>query len=186
MNLFHLGSNLFTSSYTPFLRGNGLSNFEILGLDIFLAVINALAILNRFSDVSRMGDPAVPVEFFMLRGIAFLLGGLGSLYLLGRPALYLTLLLYLLMGLANTNIVIGMNKLIYDKLPAGGEGGTLGVYSSLNNFCILVGSLVSGSISLLFGFHVTFFLASLVLFISATAVEWHFHPKRVWDDDPYE
>jgi len=135
--------------------------------------------------VSRVGDPAVPVEFFVLRGVAFLLGGLASVFTPGHPVLYVSILLYLLMGAASTNLTIGVHKMIYDRLPAGGEGGTLGVYNSLNNICILAGSLISGALSLLAGYYVTFFLASIVLFVSATLMEWHFHPERSWEDDPY-
>ena len=186
MSLYFLGSNLFTTSFTPFLRSNQLSYLEIVSLDIFLSVINALAIMNQLSNVSRRGDPAIAVEFFSLRAIAFLLAGFGAIYFTGCPILYLTVLLYLMIGIAQTNITIGMNKMMYDRLPSGIEGGILGVYSAFNNTAIFFGSLVSGSISLILGYHITLLLASLFLFTSASLMEWHFHPIRSWDDDPYQ
>ena len=186
MSLYYLGSNLFTTSFTPFLRSNQLSYLEIVGLDIFLSIINALAIMNQLSDVSRRGDPAIAVEFFSLRAIAFLFAGLSAIYFTGRPILYLTIPLYLMIGMAQTNITIGMNKMIYDRLPSGLEGGILGVYSALNNSAILCGSLFSGSISLILGYQITFLIAGLLLFTSASLMEWHFQPTRSWDDDPYQ
>jgi hypothetical protein len=85
------------------------------------------------------------VEFMSLRAIAFLFGAIESLYFFGRSVLYATLLLYLLIGMAYTNITIGINALLYRFLPKEGQGATLGVYSALNSIAMFLGSSSVGT-----------------------------------------
>lgn len=183
--LFYLAANLFFTSYTPFLKANNLSYLEIVGLDLFITVINALASMPRFSRLSKKGDPGTIIEFLSLRAIAFLLGAVASLYFTGHPVFYVTLLLYLLIGMAYTNFAIGVNTMLYRFLPEGRQGGTLGVYSALNSVAMFAGSLVSGSLSFYYGYAVTFLLASVSLFGAASLFEWHFKPRRRYEEEPF-
>jgi MFS family permease len=183
--LFSLAANLFFTSYTPFLKSNSLSYLEIVGLDLFVTVINALASLPRFSRLSKRGDPGLIIEFLSLRAIAFLLAAVTSLYFTGHPVFYVTLLLYLLIGMAYTNFAIGVNTMLYRFLPEGRQGGTLGVYSALSSFAMFAGSLASGSLSFYLGYAVTFLLASVSLFGAASLFEWHFKPRRQYVEEPF-
>ena len=182
--LFFLGANLFFTSYTPFLKANNLSYLEITGLSIFITCINGLASTQRFSGVSKKGDPGMIVEFLSLRAMAFLFAAIESLYFFGHDVLYVTLLLYLLIGMAYTNITIGMNALLYRFLPKEGQGGTLGVYSAINSVAMFLGSFLSGNISFFFGYSLTFLLSSIALFGAASLFEWHFKPRRTVDEEP--
>ena len=182
--LFFLGANLFFTSYTPFLKANNLTNLEITGLSIFITCINGLASAQRFSGLSKKGDPGMIVEFLSLRAMAFLFAAIESLYFFGHDVLYVTLLLYLLIGMAYTNITIGMNSLLYKFLPKQGQGGTLGVYSAINSIAMFLGSFLSGNISFFFGYSVTFLLSSIALFSAASLFEWHFKPIRMVDEEP--
>ncbi len=183
MNLFFFGTNLFTTSYTPYLKSLGLTNFMMTSLDLILALVQAIAISNRFSDVSRKGDPAVAVEFFSLRALAFLFAAIVSLSFTAANIPWATAILYLPIGLSYSNLVIGVHKMLYDILPKTLEGRTLGVYSSLNNVVIFIGSLISGSISEIYGYSITFLLSSIALFTSASLFEWHYKPKRPWAEE---
>ena len=182
--LFFLGANLFFTSYTPFLKANNLSYLEITGLSIFITCINGLASTQRFSGFSKKGDPGMIVEFLSLRAMAFLFAAIESLYFFGHDVLYVTLLLYLLIGMAYTNITIGMNALLYRFLPKEGQGGTLGVYSAINSVAMFLGSFLSGNISFFFGYSLTFLLSSIALFGAASLFEWHFKPRRTVDEEP--
>jgi MFS family permease len=182
--LFFLGANLFFTSYTPFLKANNLSYLEITGLNIFITCINGLTSTQRFSGFSKKGDPGMVVEFLSLRAIAFLFAAIESLYFFGHDVFYVTLLLYLLIGMAYTNITIGMNALLYRFLPKEGRGGTLGVYSAINSVAMFLGSFLSGNISFFFGYSVTFLLSSMALFGAASLFEWHFKPRRTVDEEP--
>ena len=182
--LFFLGANLFFTSYTPFLKANNLTYLEITGLDLFITVINALASSQRFSGFSKKGDPGTIVEFLSLRAIAFLLAAITSLYFAGHDVVYVTLLLYLLIGMAYTNITIGMNALLYRFLPKGRQGNVLGVYSAFNSVAMFAGSFLSGNISFFFGYSVTFLLSSVALFLAASLFEWHFKPSRIEEEGP--
>ena len=175
---FFLGANLFFTSYTPFLRLNNLSYFEIVGLDLFITVINGLASSNPFKEISKKGDPGVIEEFLTLRAIAFLFGAIASTYFTGRNILYVTILIYLLLGIAYTNFTIGLNALLYRCLPSGKHGSALGVYSSLNSIAMFVGSILSGRISFYFSYSLTFLLSSFSLLIAASIFEWHFKPRK--------
>ena len=182
--LFFLGANLFFTSYTPFLKANNLTYLEITGLNIFITCINGLASTKRFSGFSKKGDPGMVVEFLSLRAIAFLFAAIESLYFFGHDVLYVTLLLYLLIGMAYTNITIGMNALLYRFLPKEGQGGTLGIYSAIGSVAMFLGSFLSGNISFFFGYSVTFLISSIALFGAASLFEWHFKPLRTVDEEP--
>ena len=182
--LFFLGANLFFTSYTPFLKANNLTYLEITGLSIFITCINGLAASQRLSGFSKKGDPGMVVEFLSLRAMAFLFGAIESLYFFGHDVLYVTLLLFLLIGMAYTNITIGMNALLYRFLPREGQGGTLGVYSAINSVAMFLGSFLSGTISFFLGYPVTFLFSSIALFGSASLLEWHFKPRRAVDEEP--
>ncbi len=183
--LFFLGANLFFTSYTPFLKSNALTNLEITGLSIFMTCINGLASSQRLSGFSKEGNPGLMIEFLSLRGMAFLFAAICSLYFVGHDVLYVTLLLYLLIGMAYTNITIGMNALLYRFLPKEGQGQTLGVYSAMGSIAMFLGSFLSGNISFFFSYSVTFLLSSISLFLAASLFEWHFKPKRVLDEEPF-
>ncbi len=183
--LFFLGANLFFTSYTPFLKDNNLSYLEITGLNIFITCINGLASTQRLSGFSKEGDPGMIVEFLSLRAMAFLFAAIESLYFFGHNVLYVTLLLYLLIGMAYTNITIGMNALLYKFLPKEGQGGTLGVYSAVGSVAMFLGSFLSGNISFFFGYSVTFLLSSFALFGAASLFAWHFKPLRSVEEEPY-
>jgi len=182
--LFFLGANLFFTSYTPFLKANNLSNLEITGLSIFMTCINSLASSRRFSGFSKEGNPGLIVEFLSLRGMAFLFGAICSLYFAGHDVLYITLLLYLLLGMAYTNVTIGMNALLYKFLPKEGKGQTLGVFSALGSIAMFLGSFLSGNITVFLGYSVTFLLSSISLFLAASLFVWHFKPKLAVDEEP--
>ncbi len=182
--LFFLGANLFFTSYTPFLKGNSLSYLEITGLNIFITCINGLASMQKFSGFSKKGDPGMVVEFLSLRAIAFLFAAIESLYFFGHDVLYVTLLLYLLIGMAYTNITIGMNALLYRLLPKEGQGQTLGLYSAIGSVAMFLGSFLSGNISYFFGYPVTFLFSSIALFGAASLFEWHFKPLRTIEEEP--
>jgi len=182
--LFFLGANLFFTSYTPFLKSNALTNLEITGLSIFMTCINGLASSQRLSGFSKEGNPGLVIEFLSLRGMAFLFAAICSLYFAGHDVLYVTLLLYLLIGMAYTNITIGMNALLYRYLPREGQGQTLGLYSAMGSIAMFLGSFLSGNISFFFSYSVTFLLSSIALFLAASLFEWHFKPKRILDEGP--
>ena len=182
--LFFLGANLFFTSYTPFLKSNALTNLEITGLSIFMTCINGLASSQRLSGFSKEGNPGLVIEFLSLRGMAFLFAAICSLYFAGHDVLYVTLLLYLLIGMAYTNITIGMNALLYRYLPKEGQGQTLGIYSAIGSIAMFLGSFLSGNISFFFSYSVTFLLSSIALFLAASLFEWHFKPKRILDEGP--
>ena len=86
--------------------------------------------------------------------------------------------------MAYTNITIGMNALLFGFLPKGRSGGTLGVYSAINSIAMFFGSLLSGNISLFFGYPPTFLLSSIALFGAASLLELHFKPKRGYEEEP--
>lgn len=183
MNLFFFGTHLFATSYTPYLKSLGLSNLMMTSLDLVLALVQVMTIGKRFSDVSRRGDPAVAVEFFTLRALAFLFAAIISISLSASDIPLATAIIYLPIGLSYSNLVIGVHKMLYDILPRTQEGRTLGVYSSLNNAVMFAGSLISGALSTGYGYGVTFLLSSIALFTSASIFEWHFKPNRAWVEE---
>jgi predicted MFS family arabinose efflux permease len=89
-------------------------------------------------------------------------------------AFYMTFLIFTVLGLAYTPIYVGLSSLLYYNLPSINQGATLGVYSSLVNLSLFVGSLASGYISYYEGYSFTYFVSALFFLTAAIILEWYY------------
>jgi len=172
--LFMLSANLFFTPYTPYLKYVGLSDSEVILLNIYIVAANAVTsqfLLKRFSGkVSH----TTASKALIARAIGMLLGAVFATLITDTRIFYTTMLVYTLLGAAYATININLTSLLYKVLPAGRQGGMLGVYSSLNGVAFLIGGLASGYISYYLGYTTTFLLAAILVFLASTILEIHY------------
>ena len=103
-----------------------------------------------------------------------LLSAVFAIFIVGPGTFLASVLTFTLLGTAYTIITINLNSLFFKSLPAGRQGGLLGVYSAFNGLALFVGALSSGYISFYLGYPMTFFVGAILIFLSAAVLQAHF------------
>jgi len=172
--LFSLSLNVFFTSFTPYLKANQLTNWEVYLTSLYVNGMNGVASRYVLGRLKGSVTPAIASGALAVRAIGMLLAAVFAIFVVGRATLYATLLTYTLLGLAYTIISVNLNSLFYKALPAGRQGGLLGVYSASNGAALFLGSLASGYVSYYLGYPITFFVGGILVFLSATVLQIHF------------
>lgn len=172
--LFMLSANLFFTPYTPYLKQTGVSDSQVIFLNIYIVAANAITsqfLLKRFSGkVSH----SVASKALMARAIGMLLGAVFAAFITDERSFYTTMLIYTLLGSAYATININLTTLLFKALPVGRQGGLLGVFSSLNGAAFLIGALASGYVAYNLGYTTTFFSAAILVFLASALLEVHY------------
>ncbi|MEM3386457.1 MAG: MFS transporter [Nitrososphaerales archaeon] len=175
--LFMLSANFFFTPYTPYLKHTGLSDSQVIFLNIYIVAANAITsqfLLKRFSGkVSH----SVASRALMARAIGMLLGAFFASFAVDEWSFYTTMLIYTLLGSAYATININLTSLLFKALPLGKQGGLLGVFSSLNGLASLVGAFASGYSAYYLGYTATFFIAALLVFLASILLELHYQEQ---------
>lgn len=172
--LFSLSLNVFYTCYTPYLKANQLMDWEVYLTSLYVNGMNAVASRIVLGRLKGSVTPTIASGALAVRAIGMLLAAVLAIFVVGKATLYSTLLTYTLLGLAYTIIAVNLNSLFYRALPAGRQGGLLGVYSAANGAALFLGSLVSGYVSYYLGYPITFFLGGILVLLSATVLQAHF------------
>jgi MFS family permease len=172
--LFSLSLNVFFTSYTPYLKANQLANWEVFLTSLYVNGMNGVASRYVLRRLKGSVTPAIASGALAVRAIGMLLAAVLAIFVVGKATLYATLLTYTLLGLAYTIITVNLNSLFYKALPAGRQGGLLGVYSASNGAALFLGSLASGYVSYYLGYSITFFVGGILVFLSAAVLQTHF------------
>ena len=173
--LFNVASNLFNTSYIPYLRVAGLTSAGIFLVN--LSNSGAQAVVYPFSGTACErdgGERAVvaatgvrAVGYAATAGLAFVPAGL----LLAGGALSANLLIFGLLGGAVALYGTSSSLLLFRSVRRQGAGGLLGFSSALGGMAAVLGAALSGVLSAHFGFGVTFTLSLLVM--AASVPVWH-------------
>jgi MFS family permease len=172
--LFSLSLNVFYTSYTPYLKANHLTDWEVFLTSLYVNGMNGVASRLVLGRLKGSVTPLIASGALAVRAIGMLLAAVLAIFVVGPATLYTTLLTYTLLGLAYTIISVNLNSLFYKALPAGRQGGLLGVYSASNGAALFLGSLASGYVSYYLGYSFTFFVGGILVFLSAAVLQAHF------------
>lgn len=172
--IFFFATNLFFTSYTPYLASNQIPYWMILVVNTYILVINSVGMMPQIRKRSEGADVRYVVDMLFVRTIGALGASIAATYLFGISAFFSTFIIFTILGMAYTPIYIGISSLLYYNLPSTNQGATLGVYSSLTNLALFAGSILSGIISYYLGYSLTYFVAAIFFLIASIALEWHF------------
>lgn len=167
--LFVLGSSFLGASYVPFLSVSKASYNVIFG--VTLANTTAQIVTYRFMENfrSRLGDVRIGSYSTMLTCICFALVAASASFLRDEGLIILNLIVYLGVGLGVALWNAFNSATVLSQLSPESQGGTIGVFSALNSFGTVIGSILSGVSSLYVGYWFTFFVASGLILSSQVA-----------------
>jgi len=172
--IFFFATNLFFTSYTPYLASNNIPYWMILITSTYILLINSIGIIQPIKNRAEKADVRFVVDMLFVRTIGALSASIAAAYLFGISAFFSTFVTFTILGIAYTPLYIGLSSLLYYNLPSTNQGATLGVYSSLVNLALFLGSLLSGIISFYAGYSLTYFVAAIFFLIASITLEWHF------------
>jgi MFS family permease len=169
--LFYFSSGVFNTSFVPALSNFSLSAGEIFAVILAGTVVQALAFQFAGGYIARRSLASASIQGLLLRGGCYALMGIFALISAGNAFIFPALVLYpLAAGVAFVAYYTSSNTMMFNTVQGRSPGSALGVYSAVVGFATLAGSLASGFISILSGFHVTFISAGLILLIAAAVV----------------
>ena len=172
--LFSASLNVFYTSYTPYLKANQLTDWEVYLTSLYVNAMNGVASWFVLKRLKGSVTPFITSAALAARALGMLLAAALAIFIVGGATLFTTLLTFTLIGLAYTIIAVNLNSLFFRALPAGRQGGLLGVYSAFNGTALFLGSLASGYISYYLGYPMTFFVGGILVFLSAAVLQAHF------------
>ena len=169
--LFYLASGIFNTSFVPALSGFSLSSGEVFAVILVGSFIQMLTFRYAGKYVRVRPLASSSVQSLLLRGGSYVLTGVFALLLGGPLFVVPALVLYPLgAGVAYAVYYTSSNTMMFNTVQVRSPGTALGVYSAVVGFATLAGSLASGFISVLAGFHVTFISAGIILLVAAAVV----------------
>ncbi len=158
--LFNLGYYIFNTSYVPYLNEHGLSYSNIFIINL----ANAIAQIIVFVAIIRIRKNLKLGRSYMIgityRSIGYITAALASF----MPMFFFSanILAYALSGFSYAVWNLSSSVLLYDLVRGENEGYYIGLWTSLLGGSAVVGALLSGVITLSFGYQSTFVIATAV------------------------
>jgi MFS family permease len=169
--LFFASANLFFTSYTPYLKNVGLFDSEIFLLSTYITIVNTFSslLLRKMKEGEELdiAKKALYIRFF-----GFFLASTFSVFIQNRLNFYTTLISFTFIGIAYTLATIPLNVMLFKTLQPEKKGEEIGIFSSLNGITIFITSFLSGLISKTLGYYVTFYLATILIFIPIILLQY--------------
>jgi MFS family permease len=165
---FSLSAAIFNSSFVPAMSAFSISESEIFGVLLVAMVVQTVTFRYAGRYVANRSLASVASVGLIARGVCYVAIGFTA-FAFARPFFFFPVLfLYpISAGLAYATYYTASNTMVFNSVKKGNAGSTLGVYSAIVGLFTLLGSLVSGFISVYVGFHATFITAGLLLLPAA-------------------
>jgi MFS family permease len=180
--LFFTASNLFFTSYTPFLKSREMDDSGVFIVFTTLAILQAAIYPITGRACGRFGEDRVAVSALWLRTAGLLAAVATVLLMLHNSTLMIgSIVSIALIGTAFAFFNTSSSVLLFRTLPHGKQGELLGIYSAMTGFAAFAGAIMSGYISFNTGYAVTFVVAALLYVGCAltlrSAVTEHYRPS---------
>lgn len=163
--LFYLSSGLFNTSFAPAMHSFSMPDQEVFSVILTGMVVQTVSFQVAGNYVGARSLIATSIQGLLLRGWSYVGVGVAALFLSGPRFLIPALILYPLAGgIAFAIYYTSANTMMFTTVQGKSAGAALGVYSAVVGISAMSGALVSGFISVGFGFYTTFVLAGMLLF----------------------
>ncbi|HEV2192775.1 MAG TPA: MFS transporter [Nitrosopumilaceae archaeon] len=164
--LFYLGSNIYFTSFTPFLKNYGYSNSDVFLIYVIqtAAMISVFFLAPRF--ISKMGEERSISLSYVPRIAAVVIAGLFIPITVGQGSFAVAIISASLMVIAFSIFSTATSIIFFKSIPPGFEGKYLGVNSSITTVGLFIGALCTGQLANSFGYTITYAVASGILVVS--------------------
>ncbi len=164
--LFYLGSNIYFTAFTPFLKNYGFSDSGVFLIYTIQTVvmISVFFVAPRF--ISKMGEGYSISISYGPRIAAVLTAGLFIPVAIGTGSFVVAIISASLMVVAFSIFSTASSVIFFKSIPQGFEGKYLGVNSSITTVGLFIGALSTGQLANSFGYTITYIIASVILVVS--------------------
>ena len=164
--LFYLGSNIYFTAFTPFLKNYGFSNSDVFLIYMIqtAAMISVFFLAPRF--ISKMGEERSISLSYVPRIAAVVIAGLFIPITIGQGSFAVAIISASLMVIAFSIFSTATSIIFFKSIPQGFEGKYLGVNSSITTVGLFIGALCTGQLANSFGYTITYAVASGILVTS--------------------
>lgn len=164
--LFYLGSNIYFTAFTPFLKKYSFSNSVVFLIYVIqtAAMISVFFLAPRF--ISKMGEERSISLSYAPRIAAVVIAGLFIPITIGQGSFAVAIISASLMVIAFSVYSTATSIIFFKSIPQGFEGKYLGVNSSITTVGLFIGALCTGQLANSFGYTITYAVASGILVAS--------------------
>jgi MFS family permease len=164
--LFYLGSNIYFTAFTPFLKNYGFSNSDVFLIYVIqtAAMISVFFLAPRF--ISKMGEERSISLSYVPRIAAVVIAGLFIPITIGQGSFVVAIISASLMVIAFSIFSTATSIIFFKSIPHGFEGKYLGVNSSITTVGLFIGALCTGQLADSFGYTIAYAVASGILVAS--------------------
>jgi MFS family permease len=164
--LFYLGSNIYFTAFTPFLKNYSFSNSDVFLIYVIqtAAMISVFFLAPRF--ISKMGEERSISLSYVPRIAAVVIAGLFIPITIGQESFAVAIISASLMVIAFSVYSTATSIIFFKSIPQGFEGKYLGVNSSITTVGLFIGALCTGQLANSFGYTITYAVASGILVAS--------------------
>lgn len=174
MFLFFISTSLFFTPFTPYLILNDVSDSGVFFFSFVTSCMNSVGWVYSSKLAVRHGEKRAAMISMLGRALSMIVMGAVALLVSGFNVLFGAILLVsmitLCFSLANTPI----STMLYNSIDSHRRGEYLGLYSALTSIGVLIGSTISGYVSLQLSYAVTFLAAGGLLMIGISLLS-QFH-----------
>jgi MFS family permease len=168
---FYFSSGLFNTSFVPAMHFFSLSDQVVFAVILLGMVVQVLAFRGAGRFVSSRSLITTSTQGLLLRGWSYVGLGVAALLLSGPLFAAPVVILYpVAAGIAFAIYYTSSNTMMFTTIRSKSAGAALGVYSAVVGIAAMVGSLISGFISVYVGYSATFVLAGIFLFAASVAI----------------
>ncbi len=171
---FYLGSNMYFTAWTPFLKNQNFSNSDVFLNYMIQTVTMLLVFFIAPKIISRFGEERSTILAHIPRILAVMIPGLSVFFMIGTLGFPMTITSACLMVIAFSIFSTSSSVIFFKSIPQGFEGKYLGVNSAVTGIGVFVGSLVTGELTKFSGYAIMFFSASAMLVVSLVLYQAYF------------
>jgi MFS family permease len=167
---FFTASNLFFTSYTPFLKSRQMDDSGVFIIFTTLYILQAAIYPITSRACGRFGEDRVAVLGLWLRTAGIFAALATVLLMLYNSTLMIASIVSIaVIGTSFAFFNTSSSVLLFRTLPHGKQGELLGIYSSLTGIAAFAGAIMSGYLSYNLGYALTFVAAAL-LYVSCALI----------------
>ena len=164
--LFYLGSNIYFTAFTPFLKNYGFSNSSVFLIYMIQTAVMISIFFVAPQFISKIGERRSTSLSYAPRIAAVLIAGLLIPITIGQGSFVVAIISASLMVIAFSIFSTASSVIFFKNIPQGFEGKYLGVNSSITTMGLFIGALSTGQLVNSFGYTTAYIVASGILVVS--------------------
>ncbi|TLX83721.1 MAG: MFS transporter [Thaumarchaeota archaeon] len=161
--LFYLGSNIYFTAFTPFLKNYGFSNSGVFLIYMIQTAVMIVIFFTAPRFISKIGEERATSLSYAPRIAAVLIAGLFIPITISQVSFTVAIISASLMVIAFSIFSTASSVIFFKSIPQGFEGKYLGVNSSITTVGLFIGALSTGQLANSFGYTIAYVVASGIL-----------------------